>query len=466
MHADSSRGFGKPTREIVLGAEEPAALAVSPPRVLYTIILLNVAVYLVTSAPTFFTSTTVDWIARLGFIPADLLVDPKSFYRIFTAMFTHGDLLHIFFNMYFLYVFGRAVERTLGSGRFLVLYLVSGIFAALFHTVFTYILNPAGVAVPAVGASGAISGVLGAYMLLFPGTRLEACFFLFFIPVCFSMLAVYYLLFWFSFQVLEGYFAFNSSVAFFAHAGGFIAGIALLPLVADHRRLRLIRRLVQAESLFNILYFIRPPSRPGLSPIAKSLFLLLASTLLTGAAAGYAMSAAHHTLMASYTIDWQLQHNKLGGSDKAFTYITSSGVIPIPSATSTIPARVVLSILAQYDLLYSPRNTGATIRLGPLPPFTTRVRYTLYSTMYIAVSPLAVEASYDEKGLLSHASITARIKAPLYEDIIASTVQRIAVADTATLVSYMAAAALVVTLGAIYVIAFKDREYVITPETL
>ena len=467
MYREPGGGAGRPTREIVLGAEEPMPLAISPPRVLYAIIIINVAVYIVTSAPTFFTSTTVDWIARLGFVPADLLVEPRSFYRIFTAMFTHGDILHIFFNMYFLYVFGRAVERALGSGRFLALYLASGVFAALFHTIFTYILNPAGVAVPAVGASGAISGVLGAYMLLFPGTRLEACFFVFFMPFCFQMLAVYYLLFWFAFQVLEGYFAFNSSVAFFAHAGGFIAGIALLPLVADKRRLHLIRRLTTGvEALFNILYFGRLHARPGLSPTAKSLFLLLASTLLTGAAAGYAMSISHHALMASYNIDWQLQHNGLTGSDKAFAYITDGGIIPVPDATASVPARLTLRILARYDLFYDPDSAGATVRLGPLPPFTSRIRYTLYRTIYVATSPLVIEASYDDKGLLERASVTAGIKSVLYEDILASSISRAAVADAATLVSYMSAAALIVTLGAIYVIAFKDKDYVITPETL
>jgi len=102
-------------------------------------------------------------VSLCGFIPS-LVGNPSQWYRVFTSMFLHADFFHILFNMYFLCVFGRAVESILGKSRFLLLYLAAGIFASIFHTAFSFIGGLSAYTVPAIGASGAISGILGAYL--------------------------------------------------------------------------------------------------------------------------------------------------------------------------------------------------------------------------------------------------------------------------------------------------------------
>jgi membrane associated rhomboid family serine protease len=142
-------------------------------------------------------------------------------------MFLHGGLLHLGGNMLYLWIFGNNVEDTLGHGRFVVLYAASGIAAALAQT----LVNPAS-GIPMVGASGAVSGVLGAYLLLFPyATVLTLVTFGFFWRFI-HLPAVIVLGLWIVFQFLSGYVSLGGAaeggVAFFAHIGGFFAGMALL----------------------------------------------------------------------------------------------------------------------------------------------------------------------------------------------------------------------------------------------
>ncbi len=150
---------------------------------------------------------------------------PSPVLTIFTSMFMHGGLFHIGGNMLYLWIFGNNVEDTLGHGRYLLFYLLSGVAAALAQTA----VGPSSV-VPMVGASGAVSGVLGAYLLLFPHAHVTTLIILGFFFRLVQVPAMVVLGFWIVLQVLNGLGSFGSSggVAFFAHIGGFLAGMGLL----------------------------------------------------------------------------------------------------------------------------------------------------------------------------------------------------------------------------------------------
>jgi membrane associated rhomboid family serine protease len=162
-----------------------------------------------------------------------------AFISIFTAMFMHASWLHLISNMWVLYIFGDNVEDHLGHFGYLVFYLLSGVAATLVHTFF----NPVS-RVPSVGASGAIAGVMGAYFILFPSARvLTLVPFLF---VFFLWLPAWIVLgYWFVVQFLSGAatsIAYSSQtgggIAFWAHVGGFIAGITMIKLFPAQRRRR------------------------------------------------------------------------------------------------------------------------------------------------------------------------------------------------------------------------------------
>ncbi len=142
---------------------------------------------------------------------------------IFSSMFLHGGFLHIFGNMLYLWIFGNNIEDTLGHLRFLLFYLVCGLVAGLAQ-VFS---NPEST-VPMIGASGAVAGVLGAYLILFPGARILTLFFIFIFIKLIRLPALFVLGFWFFIQLLGVWGGSISNVAFFAHVGGFVAGLILV----------------------------------------------------------------------------------------------------------------------------------------------------------------------------------------------------------------------------------------------
>jgi len=168
---------------------------------------------------------------------------PHPLVTILSSMFLHGGLFHIGGNMLYLWIFGDNVEDTLGHTRFLGFYLLSGLAAALAQTV----MSPRS-AVPMIGASGAVSGVLGAYLILFPhASILTLITFGFFIRFVWIP-ALIVLGFWVVVQVLNGFITFSTAaqpggdvggVAWFAHIGGFVAGMALLFLLRPRRIARL-----------------------------------------------------------------------------------------------------------------------------------------------------------------------------------------------------------------------------------
>jgi membrane associated rhomboid family serine protease len=168
---------------------------------------------------------------------------PSPVVTLFSSMFLHGGQLHIAGNMLYLWIFGDNIEDTLGHGRFLVFYLLSGLGAALAQT----LVSPTSM-VPMIGASGAISGVLGAYLVLFPyATILTLVTFGFFFRFI-HIPAIVVLGFWIVLQFLYGTLTFSASamgrsdqggVAWFAHIGGFVAGILLVFLMRPRRSVRL-----------------------------------------------------------------------------------------------------------------------------------------------------------------------------------------------------------------------------------
>lgn len=151
------------------------------------------------------------------------------YFNFLSSMFMHGDFMHIFGNMLFLFIFGDNLENLLGHVRYAAFYIVVGLAAA-----FAQFVMDTGSIIPMLGASGAISGVLGGYILLFPQRRVRALIFNFLTEVpAFIALGL-----WIGLQILQGYLspAGQGGVAYAAHIGGFIAGLALIKVFAIGRR--------------------------------------------------------------------------------------------------------------------------------------------------------------------------------------------------------------------------------------
>lgn len=185
------------------------------PVVTYALIAANVLFFLVEL------SAGNAFIERWSVIPSQLLANPAAeFITIFTAMFMHAGWLHLLGNMLYLWIFGDNVEDRLGHAKFLIFYLLCGI-AATYAQV---LVNPNS-NVANLGASGAIAGVLGAYLIMFPGGRVQVMMGRGVIP----MPAIAVIGFWFLLQVFSSIGAVSNEggVAYMAHVGGFIAGLVL-----------------------------------------------------------------------------------------------------------------------------------------------------------------------------------------------------------------------------------------------
>ncbi len=170
-----------------------------------------------------------DWAAYVGF-PAD------AYWSILTHQFLHGGWFHIIANMWTLWIFGDNVEDRMGSLRFAIFYLLCGSIAGV-----TQVLTNPDSTLPSVGASGAIAGVLGAYLMFFPTARLILLFPVFFFPFFFEVPAVLYLVLWFLIQLFSGVAALAGpqevgGIAWWAHVGGFVSGVLLCRLFVHRRR--------------------------------------------------------------------------------------------------------------------------------------------------------------------------------------------------------------------------------------
>ena len=179
------------------------------------------------------------FIYQMGMVPASIIQahipGTGGYFTVLTSMFLHGGWMHIIGNMLYLWIFGNNIEDSMGHFRFVIFYLVTGLAAAAAHLA----LNPAST-IPTIGASGAVSGVLGAYLVLFPHARIQTLITLgFFIRIVY-LPAWVLLIFWIGLQLLNQALipreASAGGVAYAAHIGGFVAGIALIFLFRKYRR--------------------------------------------------------------------------------------------------------------------------------------------------------------------------------------------------------------------------------------
>jgi membrane associated rhomboid family serine protease len=196
------------------------------PIINYALILINVLVFLYqitlpARAQHDFVLANATVPLRIPAFLAGHLAFKLAFYPMFTSLFLHGGLMHLLGNMLFLYVFGDNVEDYFGHLGYLVFYLFCGVGSGLVHVLFNWNSS-----LPAIGASGAISGVMGAYAVLYPRANVLMLFFVFLLPIP----AVFVLGYWFVLQFLEGIGALGATnapgVAFWAHIGGFLIGLA------------------------------------------------------------------------------------------------------------------------------------------------------------------------------------------------------------------------------------------------
>jgi membrane associated rhomboid family serine protease len=173
-------------------------------------------------------ATLKEFIFTWGLIPARFLsATATAGITIFSSMFLHGGWFHIINNMWVLFVFGGNVEARMGRIRYLIFYLLSGVAAGLLQI---YILPSS--LVPMIGASGAVAGVLGAYLILFPRARIASLVPILFIFTIIEIPAMIYLVFWFVSQLYSGLFAVGggsgSGIAWWAHIGGFVFGLIMV----------------------------------------------------------------------------------------------------------------------------------------------------------------------------------------------------------------------------------------------
>jgi len=194
------------------------------------IIVLNIVVFL-------YEFTLDDYsqnyfVAHYGLIPAHFHAS-----ALITSMFLHGGWMNIIGNMWFLWIFGDNIEDVLGHTKYLVFYILCGIAAGMTQTFFN-----AGSRLPMVGASGAIAGVMGAYLVKFPHSRIVTVVFVFIFFTTIDVPAVLMLLYWFFIQIFNGIGTIGYShlsqggTAWFAHVGGFIAGIILVNLLGTREK--------------------------------------------------------------------------------------------------------------------------------------------------------------------------------------------------------------------------------------
>jgi len=251
------------------------------PYVNYILIILNVVVFFF-----FFIQgyrAFKNSIGKYGVIPIYILRGER-FETLFTSMFIHADILHLLGNMLYLWVFGDNIEDALGHMKYLAFYLIGGLFAGLAHiasTLLSIYVSPipyviVELSTPAVGASGAISAVLGAYMFLYPNARIRTIVFYIFITIV-SIPASYYLGFWFLYQLLMGFISLSSmtsGVAVWAHIGGFVFGLLIVkafgikprgvaptrvrgvyePIIAPQVRTPLVDVYVEPDRVFIVAY--------------------------------------------------------------------------------------------------------------------------------------------------------------------------------------------------------------------
>ncbi len=225
--------------------ENPTLLT---PWITIALIAVNVVVWIYLQGAGLSEVALAESVCRYGTIPAEItgrtgyvagidlgpglppcMFGDLGYETVLTGMFLHGSWVHLLFNMWFLWLFGNNVEDSMGHFRYLLFYLLVGVAATGAHI----LAGPAS-PVPTVGASGAISGAMGAYLVLYPHVRIQTLFIIIFFIRMVMIPAWVVLIYWFVLQVLSGYSTpmeeGGGGVAFWAHVGGFVAGVVLVKL--------------------------------------------------------------------------------------------------------------------------------------------------------------------------------------------------------------------------------------------
>jgi len=188
----------------------------------------------------------------------------QQVFSLLSFMFLHGGFLHLLSNMWFLYIFGNNVEDRLGHLRYIFFYLLCGLASGLVHLLLNLGLN-----IPTIGASGAIAGVMGAYFILYPRSRILTLIPIFFIPYFIEIPAFFFLGFWLIMQILQaaGTDAHVSGIAWWAHIGGFVFGIIFLKIFLAFPSTGITEKVrrVTARKKTHRLQVIRPTG-PGDDP--------------------------------------------------------------------------------------------------------------------------------------------------------------------------------------------------------
>lgn len=214
-----------------------------PPYITVILILVNIGIFLFEMLLPRDVATNL--VFAFGFTPGELTnsilnLDMEyigfNFATIFSSMFLHGSFTHILSNMWALWIFGDNIEDKLGHFKFLLVYLLSGFFAALAH----YVLNITSPIV-VVGASGAIAGVMGIYIILFPLAKIRTLFFIVIIPIFINVPAFLFIGIWFISQVSSGVLSllgdpYGAGIAWWAHIGGFVYGVHVAKKYKRRRR--------------------------------------------------------------------------------------------------------------------------------------------------------------------------------------------------------------------------------------
>jgi membrane associated rhomboid family serine protease len=194
------------------------------PYVNYSLIGINIVIFIyevIVTANFSNRSAVATLFYNYGSVP-ELLLSGQNLGSLFSSMFMHGSIAHLLGNMFFLYVFGDNLEDRFGHFKYLMLYLFWGVMAAFAHSIYAVTTGEGNI--PAIGASGAISGVLGAYLIFFPHAKFHTIIFAFFITTV-RIPAIAYIPFWFIMQLVFALIGQSGGVAYLAHIGGFIIGL-------------------------------------------------------------------------------------------------------------------------------------------------------------------------------------------------------------------------------------------------
>lgn len=226
----------------------------------FVIIFINIVVFFFFA----FQPSYSDVVNTYGFIPSRF-----SWLTIFTSMFLHGSLMHLIGNMWYLYLIGDNLEDRWGHFLYFLFYLLAGVIAVLFYSAF---IPDSARDIPSIGASGAVSGVLGAYVILFPKSRITFWYYIFvFFRIysgTFDIFAWFWVSFWFLQQLIGMFININSNatagIAFGAHVGGFLVGLFIAFLTRSFQKARYIRNVcagqnalyeISGEGLFKVMSF-------------------------------------------------------------------------------------------------------------------------------------------------------------------------------------------------------------------